>query len=81
MAGQKSGGDLLSDMLEHGEHPFPADIEDMIHRLNYLNSEALVELKQEPVFWAAGERLDEGRAMLKALLRKHGDWYVKIDHT
>lgn len=81
MTGQKSGGDLLSDMLDHGEHSFPADIEDMIHRLNYLNPEALTELGQEPVFWAEGERLDEGRAMLKALLRKHGDWHVKIDHT
>lgn len=81
MTGQKSSGDLLSDMLDRGGHPFPADIEDMIYRLNYLNPDALAELGQEPVFWAAGERLDEGRALLKALLRKHGDWHGKIDHT
>jgi hypothetical protein len=62
----------ITDMLLHGMHPFPADIEALIRRVNAIDPQLLAELGAEPFAWEKGEKLDEARATLKALLQRHG---------
>lgn len=72
MPNGKIGDNPLSDMIIHGEHPFPADIESMLRKLRAINPELLGDLEDEPFDWAEGKNLDEGRELLKEMLAKHG---------
>ena len=77
MANGKRGDSPLSDMLVHGLHPFPMDMEATLRDI----------LELEPIFpdgrrpyaeqvrwlkrfddWARGANLDEGRAALSEIL-------------
>lgn len=71
MPNGKFGDNPLSDMLIHGEHPFPADIEDMLRRLRSINPKILQDLDAKPFDWEKGKNLEEGRTLLKEMLAKH----------
>ena len=72
MPNGKIGDHPISDMLVHGKHPFPADIERAIRRLHAINPAILHALGIEPFKWEKGEQLDEARDRLKELLDEHG---------
>ncbi len=77
MANGTRGDSPLSDMLIHGLHPFPPDIESMLRdvlaiqpkfpdgRRPYLQQ---IEWMQRFDDWARGVGLDEGRAALQQVL-------------
>ncbi|MEI6202102.1 MAG: hypothetical protein WCP68_09145 [Enhydrobacter sp.] len=66
------GDNPLTDLLVHGLHPFPQDIEEMLLRLRdtvprYLDRIDFDELSD----WAGGRNLDAGRAHLRTLLAQY----------
>lgn len=72
MPNGKIGDNPLSDMIIHGKHLFPEDIENMLWKLREINPELLGDLEDEPFDWAEGKNLDEGRELLKEMLTKYG---------
>jgi hypothetical protein len=81
MANGKPGDHPITDMLVHGMHPFPADIEQMVRKLLSLNPQfpddgrrynEQVEWDNRFFAWERGEGLDEGRSALKTELARHG---------
>jgi len=62
----------ITDMLFYGKHPFPADMEAMVRKLHAIDRQLMNDLKWEPLAWEKGERLEEGRKLLRELLEKHG---------
>lgn len=79
MPNGSKGDHPLTDMLIHGLHPFPADIEAMLRELfdldpNYLDTTRrhVDQLAWWNRFeaWERGERLDEGRKLLSEILQE-----------
>ena len=77
MANGKRGDSPLSDMLNHGLHPFPADIEAMLREVLAIQPKfpdgrrpyvQQIEWLNRFDAWARGDALDEGRAALKNVL-------------
>jgi hypothetical protein len=77
MANGKRGDNPVTDMLLHGLHPFPADIEVMLREVFALDPifpdgkrRWLEQLEWLDRFnaWARGEQIDEGRAALERIL-------------
>jgi hypothetical protein len=77
MANGKHGDSALSDMLNHGMHPFPADIEQLLREVLVLQPRfpdgkrpyvQQIEWMQRIEGWAQGKALDEGRIALKQVL-------------
>jgi hypothetical protein len=69
-ANGKPGDQPLTDLLSHGTHPFPEDIEEMVRRFAIVDPMLLREIDQYVFQWEVGYQLDEGRAKLKELLAK-----------
>lgn len=82
MPNGRAGDHPLTDMLVHGRHPFPADMEELLREV----------LALDPIFpdgkrpyveqvhwydrisdWARGQKLDEGRQALRAVLAELRD--------
>lgn len=59
-------------MLLQGKHPFPADIEDMLRRLQTKPGAITTELAMDAFDWERGERLEIGRKKLTTLCKTHG---------
>ena len=72
MPNGKFGDNPLTDMFIHGEHPYPADIENMLRKLRSINPKILHGLDTKPFDWEKGKNLEEGRELLKEMLAKHG---------
>ena len=72
MPNGKPGDHPLTDLLAHGKHRFPPDMEEMILRLLHLDPRLLMGegavSYREWADWEAGRNLDAGRAKLKRLL-------------
>ena len=77
MANGKRGDSPLSDMLIHGLHPFPADLEALLREVLSLQPKFpdgkrryLEQLAWMGRFddWARGQNLEEGRAALLQVL-------------
>lgn len=82
MPNGKPGDHPLTDMLVHGKHPFPQDMEAMLREIlahdkmfpdgkrRYLDQ---MTWNQRFFDWEAGRNLDEGRAALRKVLAQiHG---------
>jgi hypothetical protein len=67
----KPNDNPITDMLFYGKHPFPGDMEAMIRKLHAIDRRLMNDLKWEPFAWEKGERLDEGRELLRELLQRH----------
>ena len=76
MPNGKPGDHPLTDMLAHGKHPFPADMESMLRRILAIEPSFpdgprryLDQLAWDRRFWdwEAGKNLDEGRQALQAV--------------
>jgi hypothetical protein len=72
MPNGRPGDHPITDLLRHGAHPFPADVEEMVRRLHAIDPRLVDALDPDPFAWEKGERLEEGRARLRALLSQHG---------
>jgi hypothetical protein len=72
MPNGRIGDHPLTDMFSYGRHPFPADMEAMLRKLDSVRPGILSELGLEPFDWEAGRNLDAGRERLRDLLRQHG---------
>jgi hypothetical protein len=79
MPNGKPGDDPMTDMLVHGKHPFPADMEAMLRDILALDRDFpdgkrayLDGIKWEQRFhdWERGRNLDEGCEALKAVLQE-----------
>ena len=58
----------IDDLLEHGKHPFPADIEVLIHKIASVQPGKLDSVRDEAIAWAAGANLEVARARLTKIL-------------
>lgn len=72
MPNGKIGDHPFTDMMIHGRHPFPADIERMLRKLQEVEPGLISRFGWEPFDWAKGRRLEDGRRKLTALVAKHG---------
>lgn len=77
MPNGKPGDDPLTDMLHHGLHPFPMDIEASLREVFAINPNFpddgrrwldQVEWMDRIRAWSRGQDLDAGRKQLKELL-------------
>jgi len=55
-----------------GQLPVLAQGEEMVRRRHAIDRRILNDLKWEPFAWEKGERLEEGRKLLRELLEKRG---------
>ena len=63
------GDHPLTDLLFHGKHPFPADMEEMLFRLHRTHPENLYWSDDLDLWaWSQGRNLEAGRAALRAKL-------------
>jgi hypothetical protein len=62
------GSNPIDDLLEHGKHPFPADIEALVHKIQSIQPAMLDSIRDEAGAWARGESLDIARARLMKIL-------------
>jgi hypothetical protein len=66
------GDHPITDLLRYGKHPFPADIEALLRRINDLNPKALNgDVALFAYDWEQGKNLTEGRQLLERLLAKN----------
>lgn len=72
MANGKPADHPLSDILIHGLHPLPADMEAMIKALEKENPDFKNQFTLEPFEWARRKALKQGRKQLYELCRKNG---------
>jgi hypothetical protein len=63
------GDQPLTDLLVHGRHPFPPDIEALVLRLRDFSPRYLDQIELgEFIDWASNRNLDAGRKHLNQLL-------------
>lgn len=73
MPNGKYGDSPITDMIVHGDHPFPSDMESMIKQLYIIDQNLLHEIKyEEELNWKKRKNLKQGREKLKLLLLKKG---------
>jgi hypothetical protein len=72
MPNGKPGDHPVTDLIVHGAHPFPGDIEAMMRELHRIDPAALLEFGAEPLEWARRKHLDSARKKLSFHLVKHG---------
>lgn len=68
MTNRESGLDPIHNMLHHGQHPFPPEIEELIRRLHAIKPRVVDALGREACDWARGEHLEQARFKLEGLL-------------
>lgn len=75
MPNGKPGDNPLSDMILHGAHPFPAETEDLLRKIDTLGSQVgrhpLGEnwpFSPDEFRWGKGEDLDEAREVLQHVI-------------
>jgi hypothetical protein len=70
MPNGKIGDHPITDLLIHGRHPFPQEIEDMILEIVRLDSSRTFDgLGTKPFDWEEGKNLDEARELLGKTIR------------
>ena len=70
----------ISDMLIHGMHPFPTDIEALLLDLYGPKGHAWDELGLAPFDWEEGTHLDAARELLRSLIASRGDPVARHRH-
>ncbi len=61
----------IRELLFHGEHPFPPDMEEMILRLQHKPGAISAEIAMDAYDWERGVALELGRKKLRALCALH----------
>jgi len=67
----RPGHHPITDMLAHGRHPLPKDIEDMLRRRSTMTCVFTTEIAMDAYDWERGENLEPGRKKLSSLCRAH----------
>lgn len=67
----KPGHHPITDMLAHGRHPFPKDIEDLLRRLSSKPGAITTEIAMDAYDWERAQNLESGRSKLLTLCRQH----------
>jgi hypothetical protein len=66
------GDHPITDLLRYGKHPFPAEIEVLLRRINERNPMALNgDIALFAYDWEQGKNLIEGRQLLEKLLAQN----------
>jgi hypothetical protein len=60
MPNGKIGDHPITDLLIHGKHPFPSDIEEMIRKLHAIDPHILHTLELEPLIGSKERTLRQG---------------------
>lgn len=63
----------VTDIVLHGLHPYPPDLEELVRQVNDRNPGVFNDLEWAPFDWEKGRFLDEARRLLQGLLQHHGD--------
>ncbi|MEW6027136.1 MAG: hypothetical protein AB1599_07575 [Planctomycetota bacterium] len=63
----------ISDIIIHGEHPYPEHIEKLVVELYKLNPVIFNALQWSPFDWKEGKYLKGAEALLRELIRNHGN--------
>jgi hypothetical protein len=63
----------ISDLLIHGRHPFPREIEALVLRLHALDPKILHDLDYAPFDWEAGKFHQHAIHLLTALIACHSN--------
>ena len=71
MANERIKEHPIRELLFHGGHPFPPDMEDMIQRLQHKPGAISAEIAMDAYDWERGEALERGRKKLQALCAYH----------
>lgn len=58
----------ITDLLVHGLHPFPAEMEALIRKIHAVNPSSLLSLGMEPFDWEQGLNLGLGMEKLRSIL-------------
>ena len=58
----------ITDLLVHGLHPFPAEMEALIRKIHAVKPGALHSLGMEPFDWEQGLNLGPGMEKLRSIL-------------
>lgn len=76
MPGGKIHDNPVTDLIIHGLHPFPPDIEMLILELIEKDQDSKIfnALKWAPFDWEAGKYLDESRELLDSLIINYQDF-------
>jgi len=80
MANGKPHDNPITDLLIHGRHPFPADLEALVIELHKRDSAVFNELGWAPFDWEEGKYLDQARSLLAALIQTHGNPIARRKH-
>lgn len=72
MPNGKPGDHPITDTLIHKSHPFPADIEAMLKKLNEVAPQTLACFELEPFDWAKRKNLGGACSKLHTLLSERG---------
>jgi hypothetical protein len=63
------GDHPITDLLIHGEHPFPTELEELVLKVHALNPDIIDSF---PVWdWAKGKGVEQGIADLKVVLDRY----------
>lgn len=63
----------ISDIIIHGLHPFPEDLEILIKKLYQINSEIFNKLELAPFDWERGKYISEAKILLRKLIEHNGN--------
>ncbi len=58
----------ITDLLVHGLHPFPAEMEALIRKIHAVNPSSLLSLGMEPFDWEQDLNLEQGMEKLRSIL-------------
>ncbi|MEK7364978.1 MAG: hypothetical protein AAB016_13500 [candidate division NC10 bacterium] len=73
MPNGKPGDHPVTDLIVHGRHPFPPDVEELVRTLHTLDPVVFNALEWAPFDWEQGRHLEEARILLRGLIESHGD--------
>ncbi len=63
----------ITDIVIHGMHPYPEDLEQLVIELHRMNPGIFNDLEWAPFDWEKGKYLGEARELLKSLISNHGN--------
>lgn len=73
MANGKVHDNPITDLLVHGRHPFPPEIEALVLKLHSLEPYVFNELGWAPFDWEEGKHHARAVELLSGLIEAHGN--------
>ena len=73
MPNGKAHDNPISDIIIHGMHPYPPDLEALVLHLHKMNPMIFNDLEWTPFQWEKGQYIEEAKILLEKLIENHGD--------